>query len=136
MRSVAASLAVLALLVVLGAVEASAQQTGTIYTCVSRIGGLIRVVADPSACRWWERSVPLNPGSQGPPGPPGSAGPPGPPGMTGAPGAMGSQGEPGQMGQQGLPGPRGAQGDTGPAGSGLHLVDGQGNDLGLLLTTA
>lgn len=72
-------------------------------------------------------------GPQGPPGPQGTAGPAG--GPPGPQGPAGPQGPPGLEGPPGPPGPqgkRGQQGPPGPPGGGLHIVDADGGEVGIV----
>jgi hypothetical protein len=76
-------------------------------------------------------TIALTPGPQGPKGEKGDKGEPG------EPGPVGPQGEPGPTGPQGEVGPAGPQGlagDDGRDGTSLHLEDGRGQDLGILLS--
>lgn len=72
-----------------------------IHGCIHKRTGALRIVADGSLCKTWERSLVFQ--SMGPRGP---AGPPGPPGPEGA------QGPPGPRGDAGPPGPPGPRGET------------------------
>src|SRR3954454_20458765 len=77
-------------------------------------------------------NISLKPGPQGPAG---SQGPQGPKGDKGDVGIVGGQGP---QGEQGVPGPKGdagTQGLQGPSGSSLHLIDGKGQDLGVVIET-
>lgn len=85
-------------------------------------------------------------GPQGPQGPQGIQGPQGPKGDTGATGLQGPQGVPGMQGPQGIPGvngtngvngapgatgPQGPQGPAGTSSFSIHVLDKDGNELGL-----
>jgi hypothetical protein len=93
--------------------------TGVFHGCVSKIGGVLRVV-DPSlgqkcilAGPFAETSLTWNQtGPMGPKGDTGTTGPAGPQGLKGDPGPAGAQGPQGVMG---APGAQGAQGPAGPA---------------------
>lgn len=102
---------------------------GTIYGCVEKGDGEIRLVNGPGVCKRNEVAVQWNvagpqgatgpagaPGIAGPVGPMGPAGPQGPMGPAGANGAPGAIGPVGPVGAQGAIGPRGADGATGPEG--------------------
>ena len=77
----------------------------TLTACVAPLTGLMRLVSDPSQCKWKETAITWS--VQGP------VGPMGPPGASGA---AGPPGEPGPAGPQGEAGPEGPHGPTGPAG--------------------
>jgi hypothetical protein len=95
-----------------------------------------------------EKGDPGDPGQQGEPGTPGANGQDGADGQDGAPGADGLagsdgvEGAPGSDGQNGADGAPGADGATGPEGppgenaTELHLFDGSGQDLGILINGA
>ena len=81
--------------------------------------------------------IELTPGPEGPQGPQGEQGPEGLQGEQGEIGPMGLQGEQGIQGEVGAKGDQGDIGERGPAGSngtGLHLYDGNGLDLGVLVS--
>lgn len=86
MRSLPRTLGVLAVvsLVVLPFTPARAS---TIYGCVSKALGLLRIVSGPTACSSLENPISWN--SQGPQGPQGPQGAPGPQGTPGAQGPAG-----------------------------------------------
>jgi Collagen triple helix repeat (20 copies) len=82
--------------------QAGAQTPSQIFACVNNVAGLVRIVAQNTACLPIEHLVVWNVvGPQGPAGPAGAQGPAGPAGATGA---------------QGQAGPTGATGPAGPAG--------------------
>jgi len=114
------------------AIAGGATATTTVYACVNKTSGAVRIVTATTICKstenplQWNVQGPVGPaGPQGIQGVPGATGPTGPQGIqgstgpAGAPGAQGSQGDPGTVGAagpQGLTGPAGPRGDAGPAG--------------------
>lgn len=64
---------------------ASTTEAATIYGCVRKAGGYLRIVDRPSRCRASETPISFN--QEGPPGPKGDAGAPGIRGAQGLPGA-------------------------------------------------
>ncbi len=94
----------------------------------------------------WGQAGPTGPqglqGDQGPVGPVGPQGIVGPIGLQGVQGLKGDTGDVGPNGPQGpigLQGPQGDQGTVGPqghSGNTLHVVDGDGQDLGILIGTS
>lgn len=93
-------------------------------------------------------NISLTPGPQGPAGPQGPKGDKGDTGLQGPQGNVGPKGEPGDQGVSGPQGPKGEQGEpgakgdtgaqgpqgpTGMASTSLHLFDGNGQDLGILV---
>ncbi len=110
--ALAAALAVLASAGALAALAASGSAEGSmIQACKLKIGGLLRVVSDPSKCT--KRELPIAWNIQGPMG---AAGPTGSPGPKGDAGPVGPQGDRGLAGSQGPAGPQGAQGPAGSQG--------------------
>ena len=101
-----------------GAIFASALipgPDGVIHGCYQSATGILRVVADPSACRGTETAIWWNQvGPQGATGATGATGAAGATGVTGATGAAGANG------QNGATGPTGA---TGPAGTGVASLN-------------
>jgi len=98
-------------------------QNNTIYSCVTKNSGAVRIVSATTTCTSKELLVTWNIlGPQGPQGPigltgsPGPQGPQGPMGLTGALGPEGPQGPSGPPGAQGPAGPVGATGLIGPQG--------------------
>ena len=93
----------------------------TIYACVHRNGGHVRIVDDADDCRDPERLVTWNrvgpSGPAGPIGPVGALGPAGAEGPQGAVGASGPAGAPGVAGPAGPAGPPGPKGDPGASGA-------------------
>ena len=102
-------------------------QTASIFACVDRNKGDLRVVGSLSACDprketpiSWEVGGSGPAGAAGPVGPMGPAGPQGPAGPagpTGATGPIGPAGPAGAIGPAGPAGPVGATGPQGPAGA-------------------
>ena len=105
-----------------------------ITACVTRLLGVVRIVAATDICRSTEQRVQWN--VEGPPGPAGprgaqglrgdtgSIGPIGPAGPAGPQGPQGNLGDPGVAGPQGPRGDSGPQGPAGPAGppGGANIV--------------
>jgi hypothetical protein len=140
-------IAVVALLLT-GTLTYAQLANSTINACVSKMG-IVRIIPEGSPTRClkhetlltWNTSGPE--GEQGPKGDTGDIGPAGPQGEPGLKGDKGEQGEQGPSGPQGESGPAGPQGEKGepgpqgPAGAGgasLRLEDGNGQDLGILLS--
>jgi hypothetical protein len=98
--------------------------TDVVQACV-RKDGRLRLVARPSDCRKYERTVSWNVrGPQGEPGPPGPAGPAGADGAPGTDGALGANGAQGPPGPQGERGPQGPKGDPGTSIDSLEALNG------------
>jgi len=107
------------------------------YGCRRLFSGKVRMVSNPSQCRFFEFSVimPISEtsgilgpaGSPGPQGEPGPAGPPGPQGKIGLTGPSGPEGPQGPPGVQGPPGPPGiSPKQMCPAGTFLVGIDAEG----------
>jgi len=98
-------------------------QNNTIYGCVVKTSGDVRIVIGTNMCKSNEAPISWNvAGVQGPlglQGPQGPAGPMGPAGLKGDKGETGATGATGTQGIQGIQGAKGDKGDTGPAGAGL-----------------
>lgn len=92
----------------------SSADVGTIYGCIHKVGGSVRVVSSPTDCKSAESLVQWNTG--GPAGPEGPQGPAGPAGPMGPEGPAGAQGPVGPTGPMGPEGPAGAEGPAGPIG--------------------
>src|SRR5262245_27989522 len=93
------------------AVSPAVAQNNTIYSCVTKNSGAVRIVSATTTCTSKELLVTWN--MMGP------QGPQGPIGLTGSPGPEGSQGPiglTGAMGPEEPQGPSGLQGAQGPAG--------------------
>jgi hypothetical protein len=98
-------------------VSPAVAQNNTIYSCVTKNSGAVRIVSATTTCTSKELLVTWNiMGPQGPIGLTGSPGPQGPQGPMGLTGAMGPAGPQGPSGPQGAQGPAGPVGATGPLG--------------------
>jgi hypothetical protein len=87
-RSSAIAIAVATVGILLAAPSSVAADT--LYACVNKTNGNVRIVGGPADCRQPEVAVSWNTvGLQGPPGPPGAPGSPGAPGTPGTPGTDG-----------------------------------------------
>jgi hypothetical protein len=98
-RGIAALVVAAALLSMLLA-GASRAQAATIYGCVKKKGGAVRLVAKTARCKKGEARISWN--SQGPAG---GSGPQGPTGASGPGGAQGGAGSAGGVGETGPQGP-------------------------------
>jgi hypothetical protein len=114
------------------AVRAADDARGTaIHACASRVGGRLRIVTKPNACRRSERPVTWSvTGPQGAAGPIGPAGPAGPGGAVGRAGPAGDAGPRGPQGPVGADGPRGPKGDPGTTFASLDALAGLPCDTG------
>ena len=112
-RATALAAGLFAAAAVAAAVTAAAETDGTISACKLPRHGLVRIVADATACKGNE--TPLSWNERGPQGEPGPAGP---------------KGDAGPAGPAGPPGP---EGPPGPPGTGLESIEGLG---GLACTTS
>jgi len=95
----------------------------TIYGCITKLTGNLRIVSIPTQCRFNESPIQWNitgpaglPGATGPAGPPGPMGPVGAAGVPGAAGAAGAPGPTGSVGPAGVAGPAGVPGEDGADG--------------------
>jgi hypothetical protein len=96
----------------------ASMQASTIYACVSKKGGTLRVSAAPLKCKRGEtqvawRAVAARAGTRGLEGNPGPAGAPGAPGARGETGLRGEAGPKGEQGLAGVKGETGAEGREG-----------------------
>jgi hypothetical protein len=102
------AIAMLALFVALGsssyalAGHGLVHPDGSLYGCVTKSSGALRLIRARASCRrdevavsWAQKGPPGDPGPSGPKGDPGPAGPPGNPGPPGAIGPPGPKGDPG-----------------------------------------
>lgn len=107
--------------------------TTTIYACVNRVSGVVRIVPAGFRClpfeyptSWSAGGAPGPAGPAGAAGPAGPSGPAGPTGVAGPTGPSGPKGDTGATGATGATGPAGAAGATGPVGpaglSGYEIV--------------
>lgn len=106
-----AAVVVLALLCTGLVGAASTSAPATIYACISKNGGDIKIVDAGDTCKGKDTLLSWN--TQGPAGP---AGPTGAAGPQGPAGAVGPKGDVGPAGPQGAKGDLGAQGPAGPGG--------------------
>jgi len=139
-------------LILTGTITYAQLTNDAINGCITK-AGMLRVLdtaAGETECKQnetpiaWNVTGPQGPkGDTGEQGEPGSAGPAGPQGEKGDKGDKGDPGEPGPAGPQGDAGPTGLQGPAGEDGvdgqdgrdgTSLHLEDGRGQDLGVLLS--
>jgi large subunit ribosomal protein L7/L12 len=112
----AATIAALAVSSV-GVAVAAIPGDGQINGCLSRVGGVLRVIdldKGEKCHATLERPIAWN--QTGPAGAPGAPGPAGPAGAKGEQGPAGANGEQGPAGPQGEPGAPGPKGETGPQG--------------------
>ena len=96
----------------------------TISACVNG-AGLVYVVGDGflfKKCNGRDKTISWN-----------ITGPQGPQGPKGDKGDTGAQGQQGEQGSKGDKGDKGEQGTAGTPGQNLHIVDGNGQDLGILI---
>jgi len=103
-----------------------------VTVCVNTSSGIMRLLGNRpplDKCRGGETELSWN--IQGPVGPEGSQGEKGDPGE---PGPQGERGLEGVKGDKGDPGEKGYVGEQGPTGSSVHLFDGNGQDLGVLIS--
>ncbi|GIH96599.1 hypothetical protein ACFFMN_34895 [Planobispora siamensis] len=104
-------------LMVGGAAIANAGPGSTVYACVLKQTGAVRIVTATTTCRKGENKIAWNrQGPVGPEGAPGAAGAQGPQGPQGPTGAQGPQGVKGETGPRGPQGERGLKGDKGDKG--------------------
>ena len=94
---------------------------GQVHACVTKIGGLVRIVDSSNTCLLTES--PLDWGLQGPPGPQGPVGAQGPAGTQGPAGPQGVPGDDGEDAAKVIAG-RVASGGTVLAGSGFQILTG------------
>lgn len=93
-------------------------QNNTVYSCVTKSTGNIRIVTTPDSCKSNEALLSWNvAGPTGPKGDTGAVGATGPAGPTGATGATGPAGPAGSTGATGATGPAGPAGATGATGA-------------------
>jgi len=128
--------------IALVALCAQSVQAEEITLCVRESGRIAYVASATHPCRAMHSLLTFNSeGLQGPAGPQGEVGPVGATGATGAnganglDGAVGATGPAGPKGDTGATGPQGIQGIAGQNGSSLHVVDGNGQDLGIFLSS-